>query len=61
MDAITVIRGKRQSICDSLRLHTLTVLPEGDPRAVLIFHHGLTEHSGRYEKGEGRRPSGMGR
>ena len=33
---------------DGLRLHERCWLPAGDPVAVVIVVHGLTEHSGRY-------------
>ncbi len=33
---------------DGSRLFWRRVTPEGDPRAVLLFVHGLAEHSGRY-------------
>lgn len=33
---------------DGLRLRTQTWLPAGEPRAVLAFAHGQSDHSGRY-------------
>lgn len=32
-------------------LHTVSYVPEDSPRAVLIFHHGYGEHTGRYTYG----------
>ena len=31
------------------RLHTVSYLPEASPHALLIFHHGYGEHTGRYD------------
>ena len=33
---------------DGLTLHENRWLPEGDPVAVVVFVHGIVEHSGRY-------------
>lgn len=33
---------------DRLNIHTVSWLPEGEPRAVVFIVHGLGEHSGRY-------------
>ncbi len=34
---------------DGITLHTIQWLPEGEPKAVILFAHGLGEHSGRYQ------------
>ena len=37
------------------KLHTVTVLPgaaSGPPVAVLVWHHGVAEHVGRWREGE---------
>ncbi len=33
---------------DGIRLHTVSWLPAGDPRAAVLLVHGIAEHSGRY-------------
>jgi acylglycerol lipase len=33
---------------DGLRLFAQSWLPDGDPKAVVVFSHGIGEHSGRY-------------
>lgn len=34
------------------RLHTVQYLPAGQPKALVVFHHGYGEHTGRYDYGE---------
>lgn len=34
-------------------LHTVEFVPTGTCKAILIFHHGYGEHTGRYSHGEG--------
>jgi hypothetical protein len=33
------------------KLHATAYLPDGAPKAILIWHHGVAEHSGRYMPG----------
>ena len=33
-------------------LHTVEFLPGTSPKALLLFHHGYGEHTGRYDYGE---------
>ena len=33
-------------------LHTVEFEPQESPQAVLVFHHGYGEHTGRYDYGE---------
>lgn len=41
----TFLNGRGQ------RLHCVHYLPPGTPKALLIFHHGYGEHTGRYDYG----------
>ena len=34
---------------DGLGLAVLTVLPDGEPRALIQFSHGMAEHKERYQ------------
>jgi acylglycerol lipase len=34
------------------RLHTVQYIPAEPAKALLIFHHGYGEHTGRYDYGE---------
>eukprot|EP00887_Chlorella_sp_A99_P002468 scaffold10.g2468.t1 len=46
---VTIKEGETHS-GKGLRLFTASFFPDGDPKAVLLFHHGLAEHIGRYKK-----------
>lgn len=46
----TFINGRGQT------LHTVEFVPDGKPEALLIFHHGYGEHTGRYDHGKAHGP-----
>lgn len=55
----TFTEGERISKT-GMKLFTLSVLPPTlPPKAVLMFHHGLGEHVGRYKAGEESSPTAM--
>jgi alpha-beta hydrolase superfamily lysophospholipase len=39
---------------DGTTIHTVSWLPDAEPRAVILLVHGLSEHSGRYQHVAGR-------
>ena len=47
----TFINGRGQT------LHTVEFVPDEPPKALLIFHHGYGEHTGRYDYGRGTYPT----
>ena len=47
----TFINGRGQT------LHTVEFVPDGKPEALLIFHHGYGEHTGRYDHGKAHGPT----
>ena len=47
----TFINGRGQT------LHTVEFVPIETPKALLIFHHGYGEHTGRYDYGGGTCPT----
>ena len=55
--ALKALEGERLS-CRGEKLLTVHYAPSGEPRAVLIWHHGYGEHIGRYKWGARMCPAG---
>jgi alpha-beta hydrolase superfamily lysophospholipase len=46
------MKTSRIRTSDGLALHTVNWLPQGEPKAVVVIVHGVSEHSGRKSEGE---------